>query len=197
MVSINIPSIQKSTDFIQKQATLDYTYSPLFGTKLKNEIEHYDNDSLSTVIGKGTVDFELAKSAVRAWTMFPDWTKIIKENTPIEVNETVAMYAKFFGLWWRNACKIVYVTDNKTEFGFAYGTLPGHIESGEELFLISINEKEEVIYTIKAFSKPRHIFAKIGYYMIRYLQDKFRKDSALAMKTYIETNKKKAVLVTT
>ena len=154
MISINIPSIQKSTAFIQKQAPLDYTYSPLFGTKLKDNIETYDNDSLEIVIGKGVLDFEIAKKAIRSWTMFPAlWTKILKENTPIEVNETVAMYAKFFGLWWRNACKIVYVTDNKTEFGFAYGTLPGHIESGEELFLVSMNEKEEVIYTIKAFAK--------------------------------------------
>ena len=37
------------------------------------------------------------------------------------------------GLWWLNACRIVYVVDEAgpvTRFGFAYGTLPGHAGSG-------------------------------------------------------------------
>ena len=43
------------------------------------------------------------------------------------------------GLWWLNACRIVYVVDEAgpvTKFGFAYGTLPGHAGTGEERFLV-------------------------------------------------------------
>jgi hypothetical protein len=29
-----------------------------------------------------------------------------------------------FGVWTLNTCRIVYVVDEATRFGFAYGTLP-------------------------------------------------------------------------
>ena len=50
------------------------------------------------------------------------------------------------GLWWLNACRIVYVVDESgpiSKFGFAYGTLPGHVESGEERFLIEWDRGDE------------------------------------------------------
>ena len=47
----------------------------------------------------------------------------------------MAVLARSLGLWWLNACRIVCVIDEDrpvTGFGFAYGTLPDHAESGEE-----------------------------------------------------------------
>jgi uncharacterized protein (UPF0548 family) len=37
----------------------------------------------------------------------------------------------------RAPCRIVYVIDEPDRRGFAYGTLPGHPERGEEAFIIS------------------------------------------------------------
>lgn len=36
----------------------------------------------------------------------------------------------------RAPCRVVYVVDEPRRRGFAYGTLPGHPESGEELFVV-------------------------------------------------------------
>ncbi len=36
----------------------------------------------------------------------------------------------------RAPCRVVYVIDEPDRRGFAYGTLPGHPESGEELFAV-------------------------------------------------------------
>jgi uncharacterized protein (UPF0548 family) len=41
--------------------------------------------------------------------------------------------------WWLNACRIVYVVDEEgpvKRFGFAYGTLPEHAESGKPLVML-------------------------------------------------------------
>lgn len=38
--------------------------------------------------------------------------------------------------------------------GFAYGTLQGHSESGEELFEVTLDESDRVRFTITAFSRP-------------------------------------------
>ena len=69
--------------------------------------------------------------------------------------------ARRLGLWWLNACRIVYVVDEEgpvTRFGFAYGTLPGHAGAGEERFLVEWDRASgEVWYDILAFSRP-HVF---------------------------------------
>lgn len=90
------------------------------------------------------------------------------------------------GLWWRNACRIAYVVDEVgplRRYGFAYGTLPGHAESGEERFLVEWDERDgRVWYDILAFSRPSYRFMWLGYPLVRRLQKRFARDSAEAMK---------------
>jgi uncharacterized protein (UPF0548 family) len=50
--------------------------------------------------------------------------------------------------------RVIYVVDDPACKGFAYGTLPGHPERGEEAFLIEQEEDGSVWLTIKAFSRP-------------------------------------------
>jgi len=66
-------------------------------------------------------------------------------------------------------------------FGFAYGTLPGHVERGEERFLVEIADDDSVRYDILAFSQPKHLLTKIGYPFVRRLQKRFGRESSAAM----------------
>jgi len=67
-------------------------------------------------------------------------------------------------------------------FGFAYGTLAEHAESGEERFTVEWNRDDDSVwYDILAFSRPRQMLARVGYPVSRSLQRKFAKDSKLAM----------------
>jgi len=94
--------------------------------------------------------------------------------------------AHFGGVYWLNACRIVYTVDEDgsvRRYGFAYGTLPGHAECGEERFLIEWDRAtDEVVYDILAFSRPRHPLARLGYPLVRMLQKKFARDSVAAMR---------------
>ena len=51
-------------------------------------------------------------------------------------------------------CRIIAVVDETARFGFAYGTLPGHPEQGEESFIATLAEDGLVRFGIKAFSRP-------------------------------------------
>ncbi len=97
----------------------------------------------------------------------------------------VAILARSLGVWWLNACRIVGVVNDDgpvRRFGFAYGTLPDHVGSGEEQFLVEWNqEKDEVWYDILAFSRHRHVLARLGYPWMRRLQKRFGRESAAAM----------------
>jgi uncharacterized protein (UPF0548 family) len=94
-------------------------------------------------------------------------------------------------VWWLNACRIVYAVDEMgpvCRFGFAYGTLPGHAESGEERFLVEWDRADDdVWYDIIAFSRPNHLLARLGYPLTRRTQKRFARDSAAAMRKAVGT----------
>lgn len=182
MISFQLPHNATLLQFIEKERPLPFTYTQHGATATAVPVSGFDNDSHRVKIGHGNHDFENAKAAIRDWKMFPSgWTIILPQQAPITEGTTIAMYAKAFGLWWRNSCRIVYVIDQPNRFGFAYGTLPGHIETGEELFLVEKDENGDIWYQIKAFSRPRHLLAKLAYPLMRQFQARFRRDSGQSM----------------
>ena len=67
-------------------------------------------------------------------------------------------------------------------YGFAFGTLPGHMEQGEERFTVEWNhEDDSVHYDVLAFSRPNHPLAWLGFPLARALQRRFARDSKGAM----------------
>jgi len=63
-------------------------------------------------------------------------------------------------------------------FGFAYGTLPDHAETGEERFTIEWHPNDDSVwYDILAFSRPNKLAAKLGYPITRVFQRRFARDS--------------------
>jgi hypothetical protein len=102
--------------------------------------------------------------------------------------------ARLLGLWWLNACRIVYVVDEAgpvQRFGFAYGTLPEHAESGEERFTVEWHETDAAVwYDILAFSRPQQLLARLGYPLARRLQKRFARGSAAAMRRAVEGNQR-------
>ena len=107
-------------------------------------------------------------------------------NAPIRAGSVVAVVIRHFGFWSLNCCRIIYVLDEEEgsvrRFGFAYGTLPEHAESGEEQFLIEWDrDSERVEYSILSFSRPGSIATYLAYPLARRLQKKFVRDSLAAM----------------
>ena len=66
-------------------------------------------------------------------------------------------------------------------WGAVLGTLPDHAGSGEERFLIEMDEDGIVWYDILAFSRPNQPLARIGYPFLRRIQRRFGEQSAAAM----------------
>ena len=110
-----------------------------------------------------------------------EWIELCRPNAPIEPGSTVAVLARHFGFWSLNVCRIVYVLDEPRRYGYAYGTLPEHAETGEERFTVEWREDDSVWYDIRAFSRDKHPLAKTAYPLSRMLQARFRRDSGLAM----------------
>jgi uncharacterized protein (UPF0548 family) len=65
---------------------------------------------------------------------------------------------------------VVYTITEADRRGFAYGTLPGHPERGEEAFLVTITDGTDVHFRIRAFSRPATLPARLGGPLTRLAQ---------------------------
>ncbi|MFF1869719.1 DUF1990 family protein [Kitasatospora herbaricolor] len=59
-------------------------------------------------------------------------------------------------------CRVVWTVREPDRIGFAYGTLPGHPERGEESFVVSLDEHGEVWFEVTAFSRLSAWYARLG-----------------------------------
>ena len=102
------------------------------------------------------------------------------------------MVARIFGLWWMNALRVVYAVDEREgspgmepgvlrRRGFGYGTLPGHVERGEEQFTVIWRADDSVWYELRAFSRPRYWLVRWFKPVARALQRRFVRQSLALM----------------
>ncbi len=204
MFSLFKPTTATLRRVIAEQSSLDFTYPAVGATAsllfplgegggegasiTPNTLpEGYVVDRTRVELGKGSDVFARAKTALEHWKQFDlGWLEAYPSDTFLRKGETVVVVARAGGLWWTNAARIVYTIDDQSNessrFGFAYGTLPGHVESGEERFLIEWNRATDlVLFDILAFSRPRHLLVRLNRRRARAMQKRFAAESAAAM----------------
>lgn len=139
-------------------------------------------------LGSGPAAWDAARTAIRSWQMFRlGWVEVHGTEAPLAPGLTVAPLAHAFGVWFLNACRVVYLIDEERRFGFAYGTLADHAERGEERFLVEWREDDSVWYDLLAFSRPGHWLTWLGFPVVRRLQKRFAAGSLAAMERAVRS----------
>ena len=176
------PSPAEIEQFLEQSKDLPLSYDQIEIAKASPP--GFTVDEARSVIGHGKATYELAKDALRNWRQFDlGWVELYPKGASIEPGTVVAVLARHVRLWSLNACRVVrLLAAEQNRFGLVYGTLPNHAETGEELFEVSFDARSgEVIYRIRAVSRPRAALARLGYPLTRILQQRFRRDSIAAM----------------
>ena len=123
----------------------------------------YHQFTRSFPIGCGHQLFAAAGDAVRQWQVQLGAGLQVSASSPTALAGTVLLLGLGIGsLRLRAPCRVVYAVDEPRRRGFAYGTLAGHPESGEEAFMIEHHDDDSVSFTITAFSRPATRLAKIA-----------------------------------
>ena len=185
MLSLRKPSAETLRKLVKEQANLPFSYAAV-GATAQMPPAGYVVDRTRIKLGVGQSVFHSAQVALQRWQHFRlGWVEAWSPETPLEPGQVVAILGWAVGLWWLNSCRIVYTVDESgpiTKFGFAYGTLPCHVESGEERFVIEWDRDSDTVwYDILAFSRPNHFLTQLGYPLVRRLQKRFGRDSAASM----------------
>ncbi len=185
MISLRRPSSLAIRTFLASQSDLGYTYEAV-GATASVPPNGYTIDHTRIKLGKGEEVFLKARAALRGWEQSRlSWVAAWPYQDTPEAGVLVAIVAHELGLWWLNACRIVYVVDEPGpagRYGFAWGTLPDHAGTGEERFLVECDRASgEVWYDILAFSRPHLLITWLGSPYLRRLQKRFGKESSAAM----------------
>ena len=180
------PSEDYVQRFVAAQSSLPFSYKEVGATRSGVAPAGYTVDHNRVRLGTGEETFEAAARAVREWKMFDlGWVQILWSEAPIEIGTTVGVLAGHFGFWSLNAARIVYTVDDDgpvRRYGFAYGTLPEHVEDGEERFTVEWNrEDNSVWYDLFSFARGSSSLIKAGYPVRRSMQRRFGRDSKEAM----------------
>ena len=185
MFRISEPSEREVVEFISSQRNLPFTYAEAGATNATPPAT-FKVDHNRIRLGEGEATYRRAVEALNSWRQFDlGWVVIAPRGVAVEVGATVAVKARAFGTWSLSACRVVYVIDEPRRWGFAYGTLPDHVECGEERFLVEWLADDYVWYDILAFSRPQHPLVKLSSPLARMLQKRFARESLARMKSSV------------
>jgi uncharacterized protein (UPF0548 family) len=131
----------------------------------------YKHLHLQRVIGRGRDDFDrLAERAMR-WEVQRGAGLAVRSTAERATDgASVTVQLKLGPVTLDAPCVVVYTVDEPRCRGFAYGTLAGHPEQGEALFLVEHLGDEAVTLTVRAFSRPALWWTKAGRPATRLVQ---------------------------
>jgi uncharacterized protein (UPF0548 family) len=188
--SLRKPTAAAVRAVLDEQGNRPLTY-PDVGTVEQGTPAGYLTNSVRIHLGSGELVFEAAVAALRKWQQFDvGWVELCWPTTVPEVGAVVGVLARAWGVWALSVSRIVAVIDERGEqsrrFAVIYGTLPQHVESGEERFLIEWNRSDDSVwYDVQAFFRPHHPLVRWGWPLLQRYPRKFVRESAEAMRRAI------------
>ncbi|GAA0241694.1 DUF1990 domain-containing protein [Cryptosporangium japonicum] len=123
-------------------------------------------------VSADAADFDRAVEMLRTWEVHRGAGLTVVADGPARAGSHVVVGIGPRPFTLLAPCRVVEDVDDPTRNGFAYGTLPGHPERGEERFVVEKRPGEGVFFEITAFSRPATAPARLGGPLTRLVQDR-------------------------
>jgi uncharacterized protein (UPF0548 family) len=150
------------TDVCDRLASAELTYQEV-GATAGGLPAGYHQFARSVPIGNGRLVFIRAADAVCGWQVQLGAGLRVSASAQTAAAGAVVILGLGIGPFRLQApCRVVYTVDEPRRRSFAYGTLAGHPESGEEAFVIEHHDDDMVSFKVTAFSRPATRLAKIA-----------------------------------
>ncbi|WP_188827838.1 DUF1990 family protein [Nocardia camponoti] len=163
-------------------ADAPFTYPDVGATRATPFPQGYHQFRERKLIGHGRDLFDRAAAHILSFGIHKGVGFLPRTETRIALQGTEITVRISVGPFGVDApCRVVYVIDEPNRAGFAYGTLPGHPEIGEELFAVEYEPDSGAVYgVIAAFSRP-------GAWYVRAAGPIARAAQRLAARWYLST----------
>ena len=151
------------------------TYREVGATRSPEEFpEGYHHLRHSAVVGHGRAAFEAAGSAVTTWRMHRASgatvrSEAVRAEPGVHLEVSVGVGRVRLGA----PCAVIWTAYEEHRTGFAYGTVTGHPECGEESFVVELAPDGTVRFTVTAFSRPAAWYTRLAGPLIPVLQREY------------------------
>ncbi len=174
---------------VERSRNAQLTYAPV-GISLGWEpsTHGFRDHSTEQVIGHGPEAFAKAGYALMHWEINRKaGFQVQPEHDQVRVGERVGVVMPLLGIFGVSAiCEVVAVVAVGDSIGFAYGSLPKHPMTGEESFVLSLQDNGDVVMTVRSVSRPAAWFTKLGAPLARLKQSGATKKYLAAARFYAE-----------
>ncbi|BBC32832.1 hypothetical protein SGFS_041260 [Streptomyces graminofaciens] len=157
-----------------------YTYTDVGATREGRTPPGFHPLHVRTRLGEGVEVFQRAAQAVFTWEMHRAMGVGIRTEA-MEAAPGVDLTVSLGGVI-KAPCRVVWTLDDPRRKGWAYGTLPGHPECGEEAFVVDRTGDGTVWLTVSAFSRPAKWYARAGGAATRGLQHAYARRCGVVLR---------------
>jgi len=189
MFMIARPSEERLEQVLAGMRACTVTYPEVGATARPGELPAgYHHVRATAELGNGDAVFQAAAHGVRTWQLHRgQGFRVWPDDPGLAAGTDVVVDVPLAGLHVIGACRVVWSVDDDDRVGFGYGTLPVHPESGEEAFVVERTPGGDVVVEVVAFSRPRHVLAKLGGPVARRQQRKATRGYVDALSDHVAT----------
>lgn len=174
MWSLRRPSAASLDLVLERAASQTVTYGEVGLSHRSDPPRGYVREAHEAVLD---VPFAKAREALaRFATHELPYLFVHPPDSRAELGRDVVVSARIGPLWSINPCRIVAVDETEDRFRYAYGTLPGHSESGEESFTVERLADGRVRAETIAIARPLDPLARLGSPIAHIVQRRIKID---------------------
>lgn len=173
---------------------MSLSYAEIGATRDDELPDGYGRLSYRTRLGDGERTWVVAAEALMSWRMHETAGVRVTASAPRAAPGVTVVCRVGFGplggaggrgpeLRFTAPCAVVWTVADERAVGFAYGTLVGHPECGEEAFLVAREADGSVWFTVRAFSRPAAWYTRLAGPAVPLLQRAYAWRCGAALRT--------------
>lgn len=165
VIALGTPALGRLDEGLAAASRLAVTYDHV-GSTLDPAVACHTR---TVELGRNT--FDAAVDGLKAWVCHRGiGATVHPEGAPIAEGSTILVVLRVGRVRLLVPNRIVAVVNEPDRYGFAYGTLRGHPEHGEEAFLVERHANGRTTATIRVAAKGDWLIARLASPLVRCLQ---------------------------
>ena len=178
------PSATEAHRLLSHARSDELTYGEVGATETEYLPIGYRHDRHRRRIG-AAASFDRAAAGLRSWQVHKGiGARVIPDEPITQVGASHLVVMRLGPVRVVAPVRIVHIIDETDRQGFAYGTLPGHPEKGEESFTVSRTSEGGTVFEITAFSRPSELLVRLGSPVARAVQNRTTERYLQALATW-------------
>ncbi|QES09812.1 DUF1990 domain-containing protein [Streptomyces venezuelae] len=150
--------------------------------------EGYHHLRYEAVVGHGRAAFQAAGAAVTTFRMHrSSGARLLADAERAAPGVAVEVSAGLGPLRMAVPCAVIWTAYEQDRVGFAYGTLTGHPECGEESFTVHLGADGTVRFAVTAFSRPASWYTRLAGPVVPLLQRAYARHLGRALRRLVRT----------